>query len=267
MRRSQVRFLSAPPSNRFLPAAINSSIVSVRDFLYTVFMNCRRKSLRFPGAASQKVVSKETPACIPFNLSPPNSQAVAFALLELLVVVGIVLLLMTMYWGGNSGGKQKALKAACQQNLQKIYLAAEIYAKDSAGKFPVAANARTSEEPLNLLVPRYTSDTSVFICPGSKDDLLPAGEPLLKHKISYAYYQGRDASQNNEVLLSDRQLDTQSKAVGQQIFSATGKGLASNHGKSGGNFLFCDGRVEPSAAVAPFSLVLTQGVVLLNPKP
>jgi hypothetical protein len=67
-----------------------------------------------------------------------------------------------------AGGKQKALKAACQQNLQKIYLAAEIYAKDSAGRFPVVASARTSEEPLNLLVPRYTSDTSVFICPGAK---------------------------------------------------------------------------------------------------
>src|SRR5437868_13516224 len=46
-------------------------IVSAHPFLYTDFMNCRHKSLRFPGAASPKVVSKESCSRILSNLSRP----------------------------------------------------------------------------------------------------------------------------------------------------------------------------------------------------
>ena len=35
----------------------------------------------------------------------------------------------------------------------------------------------------------------------------------------------------------------------------------------GGNYMFCDGRLEMSYSKAPFPLPLTNGVVLLNPKP
>ena len=141
----------------------------------------------------------------------------------------------------------------------------EIYANDHAGKFPAAAGARTSEEALDALVPRYTVDTAVFICPGAKDSPLPAGESFRQHKISYAYYMGRRAADAQQVLMSDQQVDTRSKAAGEYAFSSTGKPPGNNHGKLGGNFLFCDGRVEAAPARVPFSLVLTQGVVLLNP--
>jgi prepilin-type processing-associated H-X9-DG protein len=78
---------------------------------------------------------------------------------------------------------------------------------------------------------------------------------------------GRRASDTADALMSDEQVDTLAKAAGQPAFSTTGKGPGNNHAKSGGNFLFVDGRVERSPAMTPFSLVLTQGVVLLNPKP
>ena len=65
--------------------------------------------------------------------------------------------------------------------------------------------------------------------------------------------------------MSDSQVDTQSKAAGQLVFSSTGKPPGNNHDKSGGNVLFSDGRVERTPPNAAFSLVLTQGVVLLNP--
>ena len=194
-------------------------------------------------------------------------QSMAFSLLELLVVVAIMVILTTMYWGSGSGTKQKKLQADCQNNLQRSFIAMEIFAKDHDGKFPETAGARTSEEPLDALVPRYTSDTAVFICPASKDSVLPSGESIRQRKISYAYYMGRRVADAQEALLSDKQVDTLSKVAGQQVFSITGKSPGNNHEKSGGNFLFCDGHVQSATANAPFSLVLTQGVVLLNPKP
>lgn len=196
------------------------------------------------------------------------SSRAGFSLIELLAVAAILLLLFTLYWGGSaSENRQRQALKECQIHLQKIYMAMEIYANDHAGKFPELAGARTSEEALDALVPRYTVDTAVFICPGAKDPPLPAGESFRQRKISYAYYMGRRAADAQQALMSDEQVDTRSKPAREQAFSTTGKPPGNNHGKLGGNFLFCDGRAEPAPARAPFSLVLTQGVVLLNPKP
>jgi len=194
-------------------------------------------------------------------------RARGFSLVELLITLALVLILTTMYWGHGSRNNQRTQQKACQKNLQKIFIALEICANDQAGRFPVLTNARTSEEALDVLVPRYTADTATFICPGSKDSALPAGESFLKRRISYAYYMGRRSSDTSEVLLSDKQVDTRSKTSGQQVFSTTGKPPGNNHHKYGGNFLFCDGHMELTPASPPFSLGLTQGVVLLNPKP
>ena len=67
--------------------------------------------------------------------------------------------------------------------------------------------------------------------------------------------------------MSDRQVDARAKGAGEQGFSRTGKPPGNNHGQAGGNFLFVDGRIEATAAQLPFSLGVTQGVVLLNPRP
>lgn len=189
-----------------------------------------------------------------------------FSLIELLVVMAIIVILTTMYWGSTSASRQKKLQASCQENLQKLHIALQIFANDHEGKFPEQNGARTSEEPLQLLVPRYTSDTTVFICPASKDKALPQGEPFGKRKISYAYYMGRKSSDATEALVSDGQVDSKSKVAGQLLFSATGKSPGNNHDKSGGNVLFCDGHVQSSGTNASFPLALTPGVVLLNPK-
>jgi prepilin-type processing-associated H-X9-DG protein len=191
----------------------------------------------------------------------------AFSLVELLIVAALLLILTTMYWGSSSGRHKRTLQEDCQQNLQKLFIAMQIYATDHAGKFPVVAAARTSEEALDPLVPHYTVDTSLFICPASNDASLPSGESLRLHKISYAYYMGRRSADASEVLLSDSQVDTLPKKIGQPLFSATGKPPGNNHQKDGGNLLFADGHVEASPPGATTSLLLTQGVVLLNPKP
>ena len=74
-----------------------------------------------------------------------------FSLLELLIVVAILLLLTTMYWGSHSGDRAREQKADCLKNLQKLFIAMEIYANEQNGKFPEVAGARTSEEVRDLL--------------------------------------------------------------------------------------------------------------------
>jgi prepilin-type N-terminal cleavage/methylation domain-containing protein/prepilin-type processing-associated H-X9-DG protein len=191
-----------------------------------------------------------------------------FSLVELLVVAALIVILSMMLYGFGSASHQRTQKELCADNLQKIFLAMQIYANDFSGKFPQNTNAQTSEEVLDVLVPRYTADTSIFICPGGRDSEIPSGAPLRKYKISYAYCMGRDTNASpQDFLMSDRQISTLSKKIGDQVFSLNGKPPGNNHHKYGGNFLFCDGSVQSSPPLAAFSLVFSNDVVLLNPKP
>ncbi|HLX94476.1 MAG TPA: type II secretion system protein [Verrucomicrobiae bacterium] len=196
-----------------------------------------------------------------------SSAKPGFSLVELLIVLALMIILTTMMWGFASESHQHAAQRACQQNLEKIYVALQIYANDFSGRLPASTNAETSEKPLSLLVPRYTVDTSIFICPGSKDSPLPSGLPFANRTISYAYYMGQHLNGAQSPLMSDWQINTLPKKAGDLVFSATGKPPGNNHYKYGGNILFCDGHVELTPPRLPFSLVITQGVVLLNPKP
>jgi prepilin-type N-terminal cleavage/methylation domain-containing protein/prepilin-type processing-associated H-X9-DG protein len=189
-----------------------------------------------------------------------------FSLIELLLVVAIILVLATLYWGPNKkGSRQRAVMGACQKNLETLYIPMQLYANDHAGKFPLEAGARNSEEALAPLVPRYTSDTSVFICPGSKDSKLPSGESFRKRRISYAYYMGRGPTNSSDAIITDRQVDSLPKPAGGALFSASGKPPGNNHGQLGGNLLFGDGHVEQSPPQSRFALPIASGDVLLNP--
>jgi prepilin-type processing-associated H-X9-DG protein len=200
------------------------------------------------------------------RLGTPSARS-AFSLIELLVVLALMIILTTMMWGFGSESHQHAAQRACRQNLEKIYVALQIYANDFSSRLPATTNARTSEEPLSLLVPHYTVDTSIFICPGSKDAPLPSGVSFAGRKISYAYYMGQRTGDAQQPLMSDRQVNTEPKRMGDRVFSTNGKPPGNNHHKYGGNFLFGDGHAELTQPQLSFSLVTTQGVVLLNPKP
>jgi type II secretory pathway pseudopilin PulG len=186
---------------------------------------------------------------------------------ELLITMALIIIMFVMLYGKGSRRFQHEQKQACQANLQNIYVALQIYANDANGLFPVRTNAKTSEQALALLIPRYTTVTAPFICPGTKGSPLSEGETFEKKRISYAYYMGRRAGDGTLPLMSDAQVNDQPKIRGQQLFSADGKKPGNNHHKYGGNIMGCDGNVEMSFSKAAVSLVLTQGVVLLNPRP
>ena len=197
----------------------------------------------------------------------PTLKSRGFSLIELLVVVAVLGILSALL-GGSMGWKrhQDTQMELCADNLQKMFLATQIYANDF-GVYPLNTNAQTSEDVLAVLVPRYSADTTIFTCPGSHDPEIPSGASLRNYRISYAYYMGIGTNSSQAPLFSDRQINTSPKNIGDQVFSLNGRAPGNNHGKSGGNFLFTDGSVQKSAPGAAFSLLFSNGIVLLNPKP
>lgn len=190
-----------------------------------------------------------------------------FTLIEMLLTLTIILILFTMMYGFGSKRNQMNQKKKCQGNLLKAYIGLQIFANEHDNQFPWATNAVSSEDALDVLVPKYSADTGIFVCPGSKDSPLPPGESLRKGRISYSYYMGRKSGETDAALLTDKQVGSNSKRTGELLFSDTGKKPGNNHHKYGGNVLFTDGSVRMSPSAAAFDLPLRSNVILLNPKP
>ena len=58
--------------------------------------------------------------------------AAGFSLLELLIALALMIVMSVMLYGFGSASRQRSQKKLCADNLQKIYLAMQIYANDSA---------------------------------------------------------------------------------------------------------------------------------------
>ncbi|HEX4120808.1 MAG TPA: prepilin-type N-terminal cleavage/methylation domain-containing protein [Verrucomicrobiae bacterium] len=188
-----------------------------------------------------------------------------FSLVELLVVLALLIILTVMGTSRFSASARRKGLAACQLNLQKVYLALSIYRSDN-GAFPSSKDASKSEEPLSLLIPKSTTTTEIFICPGSRDDALPEGVRFTDRRISYAYYMDQATNTDPpEILVTDWQINTAPKHRGQPVFSLDGKKPGNNHYGSGGNLLSIDGNIASSPAKASRDLLFSPPVTLLNP--
>ena len=180
----------------------------------------------------------------------------------------IIFVVFTLFLSAGSKSGQEKRLAACQNNLQNIYAAFKTYSVDNNGALPARPGARTSEVPLSELVPKYTTGTSFFVCPGGQGTPLPDAQPFANKRISYAYYTSRKLDDGSGApLMSDAQVDTTAKSPGQIVFSLDGKKPGNNHNKFGGNVLFCDGNVQFTPPRLAFPLPLATNGDLLNPKP
>src|SRR5579884_217411 len=94
-----------------------------------------------------------------------SPQDRGFSYIELLICTAIVLILYALYLGPGSRAWEERRRAECAQRLEQMSLSLALFAQEHNGKFPSQADARSSDVPLSMLVPQYTSDTSVFICP------------------------------------------------------------------------------------------------------
>jgi prepilin-type N-terminal cleavage/methylation domain-containing protein len=189
-----------------------------------------------------------------------------FSLIELLVTLALLLIMVVMWHGFGSRSNQQRQKRACEQNLQTIFMALDLYATEHDGRFPVVTNAQSSEAALALLVPRYTVASERFVCPGSKDGSIPSAAALEDQRISYAYFMGRSRTEMGAVLMSDRLVDPSPKKQGDPAFSANGRPPGNNHHRYGGNFLLTDGEIRSSGPAASVAVQWSPEILLLNPK-
>lgn len=201
------------------------------------------------------------------QLSPGSRAADGFSLLELLIVLTLLVVLTVMMDSNFTVSSRNRALAGCRKNLQTIYLALSIYENDNNGAYPFLKGAATPAGPLSLLVPKSTTVTEIFICPGSKDQPLPEAESFAGRKISYAYYMGRTTNDEaGGIIVSDAQVDAAPKNKGQQIFSEDGRKPGNNHGKEGGNLLSRGGEVTGSGPKLSRDVRYPSGVLLLNPQ-
>lgn len=190
-----------------------------------------------------------------------------FSLIELLVVTVILLVLYALAWGPTKRHLQERRKAECAARMGQLYLALELYAHEHDGAYPNIPGASTSDQPLNGLVPQYTSDTQLFICPG-ESITLPQAASIAGHRISYAYYMGeRSSGSDSFPLVSDSQLSTRAvKASGEKLFAEKQGWPGGNHPGLGGNILFTDGHTETTGLQLERALAPQSGAILLNPR-
>jgi type II secretory pathway pseudopilin PulG len=207
----------------------------------------------------------------PSRRATHSGTATAFSLVELVCVLAILIILAVILDNSLSVSHRRTTREQCRNNLQTISLALNIYSNDNHGTLPFLKDAALPSAPLSLILPKSTTETAIFLCPGSKDSPLPEGESFAQRRISYAYYMGRatneGASPGPQAVLSDWQLNTLPKTKGQPLFSPDGKKPANNHGKDGGNILLDTGEVVFSGTNAARDLPVPLGVTLLNPAP
>lgn len=197
-----------------------------------------------------------------------RTRCAGFSYIELLVCTALVSVFYVMVLGPGSPMGQSRSKARCADQMRQLHQCLVVFATEHEGAFPALAGATTSEAPLSQLVPLYTTDTSLFICPGSKDASLPGAEPFADRRISYAYYMGLKSNAPHETpLLSDGQATDGAKHAGDALFSSNGVAPGNKHRSYGGNILFVDGSVESFHPLAPRDFPLPPGTTLLNPRP
>jgi hypothetical protein len=184
-------------------------------------------------------------------------QTGAFSYIELLISTAMIMIFYVVSFGAGSKFGQTKRKATCAVNLRQMQMSLALFANEHDGAYPVQAGATSSEGPLSELVPRYTSDTSLFICPGSKHKALPGAQPFAHRHISYAYYMGlRQDAPPGTPLISDAQVDLHAKREGDPLFSPSGSGPGTTTVATAAMFCLSTAmwRLEarPRHAISPF---------------
>ncbi len=178
----------------------------------------------------------------------------AFAFVELLVVMLILVVLYSVAVGPTASYLRAQKLTRCAENMRKLHLTLTLFANEHDGAFPTVEGAQSSSQPLALLVPKYTSTPALLAC------------PAVDEGFGFAYVSGLKNDRNSrQMLISDAQVNNAPKPRGAALFSTDGKGRGSNHGDGGGNVLFADGHVATSGTHTLDEIILPPGVVLLNP--
>lgn len=182
--------------------------------------------------------------------------------------MAILLILFALSFGIGGKARQRTRQEECRQNLLLVHQALKIAATDNNERYPAVKNATSADDVLSGLVPKYSSRVDMFRCPGrTRDPFTAASSTTTRFRNHFAYAMGLSAAAGaDQWLLSDDQVNTKPKAVGDPLFSEMDSGRGSNHGKYGGSVLFADGHAEDSPPKSKFAISIPNGGAILNPK-
>ena len=161
------------------------------------------------------------------HLRCPRRVAIAFTLLELMVVLGVGVLLFVLFMPRTTGGKTRAQQINCANNLKQVGLAFRLWAGDHGGKYPMHTSITNGGPSQQVAISDGTGTAYIYqvsqvmsnelgtakrtICPAD-DDRYPAtnfdGHFTALGNSATSYFVSKDADESNpqQYLAGDRNI-------------------------------------------------------------
>ena len=123
-----------------------------------------------------------------------------FTLIELLVVIAVISLLVSVLLPSLNRAKDLARRVGCQTNLKQMGTCLYMYAADHKGWLTQPDSEFSRSHPgahssHAMLYPDYTSNASLFVCPGWKGNASYTGK--FGSDYANAFTKGRGVDHNN----------------------------------------------------------------------
>jgi prepilin-type N-terminal cleavage/methylation domain-containing protein len=185
-----------------------------------------------------------------------GTKSKGFTLIELLVVMAILGILMALLLPALQRANEQARRSKCLSNLKNIGSAYQMFLNENDGRFYneekynqytwlETLNPNTMSDADKKLWPTYLDTRKVFICPSNKKDYeCFSGEKYYEYnyRLGRGYDSGHPGYMQNDIKFPGKtplMHDTDGYGPRNKRMDPE-----DNHGKDGGNMVFCDFHAE-----------------------